>query len=100
MPSSEDEVITITFATQGTAPGREIGGEETVQVPIQEEVEGSQGHTEPGRAQAWFTEQVTGQAKKLTKEQKRWPNQQANSETKEADDAGVCWRSQGHRASL
>ena len=50
MPSSEGEVITITFAIQGTAPGREIEGEETVQVPIQEEVEGSQGHTEPGRA--------------------------------------------------
>lgn len=69
-------------------------------MPIQEEVEGSQGHTEPGKAQAWFMEQVTGQAKKLTKEQKRWPNQQVNSETKEADDAAMCWRSQGHRASL
>ena len=49
MPSSEGEVITITLAIQGTAPGRETEGEEIVQVPIQEEGGGSQGHTEPGR---------------------------------------------------
>lgn len=39
---------------------------------------------------------MTGQAKKLTKEQqKRWPNQQVNSEMKEADDAAAMLEKPG-----